>query len=149
MPKLYLPNNHCVGRDTLLALRSRHVLATSSRQYAPGRYEIGYGNRNGVGPGLSISPCQAEDLLRNDVQYVEAFIRMAVARRISDRAYQALVSFIFDVGPKSDPARERLSRLHEGGEDAFFDGLAGGAEWSRFGEHIGRSARFFEVNHAG
>lgn len=145
----YLPTNHCVAANTLRAIRARHPLALSAEAYAPGKYQIGYGNRNDVLRDMTISPCQAEDLLRNDVMYVEAFIRMAVARRLTDRGYQALVSFIFDVGPKSDHARARLGALHARGEAAFFDGLAVGAGMSRFGAHVGRAARFFEVEHAG
>lgn len=149
MEKRYLPTNHCAARDTLMAIRARHPIATTARLYAPGKYEIGYGCRVGVLPRQQISPCQAEDIFRNDVLYVEAFIRLAVARRLSDRAYQALVSYIFDVGPKASPALARLARLHDRGEAGFFDGLEGEAEASRFGPHVGRSARFFEVNQAG
>lgn len=145
----YLPTNHCVAANTLRAIRARHPLALSAEQYAPGKYQIGYGNRNDVLRDMTISPCQAEDLLRNDVMYVEAFIRMAVARRLTDRGYQALVSFIFDVGPKAQSALNRLSILHDRGEAAFFDGLAGCADYSRFGAHIGRAARFFECEQAG
>lgn len=148
MSKLFLPNNHCVKPETLRAVRARHPLITSATAYAPSKYQIGFGCRNGVHPGWNISPCQAEDLFRNDVMYVEAFLRMAVARRLTERAYQALVSFIFDVGPKSPHASVRLAVLHDHGEAAFFDGLDGGRSWSRFDENVGLVARSFEVWHA-
>lgn len=143
--KRYLPTNHTVVRATLENIRIRHRLLTDATQYAPGKYEIGYGNRNDVALGMRISACQAEDLLRNDVMYVEAFIRLAVASRITDGCYQALVSFLYDVGPKSQAARIRLAALHERGEDGFFLDLSGEAEASRFNADIGRTARFFEL----
>ena len=149
MTNIHLPTNHCVNVHTLHAIRSRHRLLLEAEQRVQGIWEIGYGCRVGVMPGATIGPCQAEDLLRNDVQYVEAFIRLAVARRISDRCYQALVSYLYDVGPKAEASRIRLARLHEGGEETFFLGLEGEARASRFGENIGRPARFFEVNYAG
>lgn len=145
----HLPTNHCVSIHTLKAIRARHPLALDAQAYGPGRYQIGYGHRDPIPPDLTISPCQAEDLLRNDVQYVEAFIRLAVARRLTDRAYQALVSYLYDVGPKATAARARLSALHEGGEAAFFHGLEGACAESRFGENVGRAARFFECTQAG
>lgn len=149
MSNLHLPTNHCVMRTTLAAIRARHPLALEATSYAPGRYFIGYGHQDHMPPDLTISPCQAEDMLRNDMQYVEAFIRLSVARCISDRGYQALVSFLYDVGPKSEAAHVRLGMLHDGGERAFFAGLEGGAEWSRFSAVVGRSARFFECTQAG
>jgi len=149
MGKLYLPTNHCVFASTLAAIRSRHPLNTCAVQYQSGRFEIGYGNRNDVAPQQQITPCQAEDLLRNDVMYVEAFIRLCVARRISDRCYQALVSLVYDTGPKSAGARSCLSLLHEDGEECLFAALPYGSEMSRFNASIGRAARFFEVERAG
>lgn len=149
MSNLHLPTNHCVMSATLAALRARHPLVLEATKYRPDRYFIGYGHQGNMSPDLTISPCQAEDLLRNDIQYVEAFIRLSVARRVSDRCYQALVSFLYDVGPKSEHARVRLGMLHDGGERAFFRGLEGGAEWSRYSASVGRSARFFECTQAG
>lgn len=142
--RLYLPCNHTVFRETLDNIRRRHPLALQAQQYTPGKFEIGYGNRSEVHPGTHVTSCMAEDLLRNDIQYVEAYIRLAVARRISDGLYQALVSYLFDAGPKSPAARARLSALHTRGPDGFFDGLAGAASESRFDANAGRTARFYE-----
>lgn len=144
MEKLYLPTNHCVEMQTLDAIRRRHPVLTSARPYAPGRYEIGFGNRSSIGPDMAISPCQAEDLLRNDIMYVEANIRLRVARRISDACYQALVSYLYDVGPKAEEANRRLSALHAGGLEAFAKNLNGAAGESRYGVSVGASARFWE-----
>lgn len=143
--KTHHVTNCVVWRETLASIRARHPLLTEATLYAPGRYEIGHGNRNDVMPHSRITACMAEDLLRSDVMYVEAFIRLAVARPVHDRTYQALVSYLFDVGPRSQAARSRLAALHERGRDGFFDGLAGAADESRFGAHIGRTARFFEM----
>lgn len=142
--KRFYPHNHCVFADTLQAIRSRHPVVTDARQYAPGRYEIGYGNRNSVDKDTRVTLCQAEDLLRNDIQYVEAFIRLCVANRITDGCYQALVSFFYDVGPKSEAARMRIAMVHDRREDGFFDGLEGLKDASRFGPDIGLAARFWE-----
>lgn len=145
MPKLHYATNCVVSRRVLDAIRSRHPLKLEAELYRPGFYEIGHGNRSDVPPYLRISPCIAEDLLRNDVMYVEAFIRMAVARPISDACYDALVSYLYDASPKSEAARLRLAALHDHGEEGFLRGLASAAAESRFGSLIGASARLFEV----
>ena len=76
--------------------------------------------------------------------YVEANIRIRVARRISDASYQALVSYLYDVGPKAEEANRRLSALHAGGLEAFAKDLASAASESRYGVSVGASARFWE-----
>ena len=143
--KTHRVTNCTVWRETLANIRLRHPLALDAQRVGPNEYEIGHGNRNAVQPSARLSACQAEDLLRNDVMYVEAFIRLAVARPVTDGCYQALVSYLFDVGPRSSHARARIAALHDRGVDGFFDGLAGAADESRFGAHIGRTARFFEM----
>ena len=141
----HLVTNCTVSGRVLESIRLRQGLALAARRIGPEEWEIGYGNRSFVHPDTRISPCQAEDLLRNDMQYVEAFIRRAVARPVTDDLYDALCSYLYDAGPKSSAARARLAALHERGGDGFFHDLAGAAAESRFGAHIGRTARFFEV----
>jgi len=143
---VHLPTNCTVSMDTLRAIRARHPVRNEATQYAPGEYEIGYGNRSNVHKDTYLGTCECENLLRNDIMYVEAHIRLSVARRIPDWAYQVLVSYLFDVGPRSHFAHSRLAMLHSIGVEGIKDGLAGAAHESRFGADIGRSARFYECS---
>lgn len=143
--KKHYPGNHVVTRDTLAAIRARHPLALQALEYRPGRFEIGHGMRGFVVSGMKLSPQQAEDLFRNDILYVESRIRAWLDRPVSDPAYQALVSFIFDVGTEFDVIKDALAFMHEGDEQGFFRWVPPHAALSRFGEHIGRAARFWEA----
>lgn len=146
--KLNYPTTHCVTPDTLTAIRRRHPLALEAVAYAPGRFEIGHGMRQGVFPGLRICAQQAENLFRCDVQYCEAMIRSAADFPISEALYQALVSLFFDVGPKTRVVDFMVATARQQGERAYFSLLPSNAHWSRFGQDIGRAARFYEAKQA-
>ena len=141
------PHNHLVSLSTLNAIRNRHPLALQAMSYGPGRWEIGHGCRGGIYAGLRISPAQAEDLFRSDIMFVESAIRCSLDCALTDAAYQALVSYLFDVGPSRWKGDDVHLLLQAGKEEEFFRLLPALAGWSRFNEHVGRAARFFEVSH--
>ena len=148
MSRLSYASNHAVAPVTLEAIRSRHPLALQAVAYQPGRYEIGHGCRWGPYPGLRISPVQAEDLFRSDIAYVEGRIRTWFPCPMRDGAYQALVSYFFDVGTGESFAEDAVCLFTNGGEKAFFRSLPQAFDRSRFGRNIGRAARFFECKHS-
>lgn len=148
MAALRYSSNHVVTPETLQAIRQRHPLALDAVQYAPGRYEIGHGCRWGPYPGLRISPIQAEDLFRADIAYVEAHIRAWFQITMREVTYQALVSYFFDVGTQGTGSDDVVNLFESGGEKRFFRSLPGAFGLSRFGDHVGKAARFFECKHA-
>lgn len=148
MAALQYSSNHVVRPETLQAIRQRHPIALDAVQYAPGRYEIGHGCRWGPYPGLRISPIQAEDLFRSDIAYVEGHIRAWFRLPMRDATYQALVSFFFDVGTQGTQCDYVVNLLENGGEKHFFRSLPGKFGLSRFGDHVGKAARFFECKHS-
>ena len=148
MSRLSYASNHAVAPATLEAIRSRHPLALQAVAYAPGRYEIGHGCRWGPYPGLRISPVQAEDLFRSDIAYVEGRIRTWFSCPMRDGAYQALISYFFDIGTVELYAEDAVCLFMNGGEKAFFRSLPQAFDRSRFGSNVGRAARFFECKHS-
>lgn len=143
--KLHYPHNHCVSRDTLDAIRRRHPLALQAEQYAPGKWQIGHGCRGGIYPGLKISPIVAEDLLRNDVLYVESRIRAYFDMPLSDSLYQVLVSHLFDIGTQSTACDDIVNLVATNQVARFKQMLPGSFGLSRFGADVGRTARFWEA----
>lgn len=63
-----------------------------------GVWTIGFGHTGHVLPGLVINYQQAEDLLRSDLNVAERVIRHAVEVPLSQNEYDALSSFIFNIG---------------------------------------------------
>lgn len=59
---------------------------------------IGYGHIKGVKLGMAISDGEAEILLHQDVKEAEGFIKSLVKVDIIQQEFDALISFVFNVG---------------------------------------------------
>lgn len=60
-------------------------------------WTIGYGHTKGVKQGMQITEEQAEELLREDMQEaIDVVERLSV--ELSENQYNALVSFVFNIG---------------------------------------------------
>ena len=62
-----------------------------------GKWTIGYGHTRTARPGQQITAEQAEELLRQDITFAEAEVR-ALKRPLTQWQFDALVSFVFNVG---------------------------------------------------
>lgn len=63
-----------------------------------GVWTIGYGHTAGVHPGQTITQQQAEALLASDAQAAADCVNDAVTVRLTQRQFDALVDFVFNVG---------------------------------------------------
>ncbi|CAI1074062.1 Phage-related lysozyme (muraminidase) [Serratia quinivorans] len=79
-----------------------------------GIWTIGYGHTGGVIPGSSISREQAEYLLREDIRGFEKIINNEVKVPLNQNQFDALVSFIFNVGPGRKGVKSGLITLKDG-----------------------------------
>lgn len=61
-------------------------------------FTIGYGHTRGVKLGDRITEAEAEQFLRDDLQWVEACVNEAVTVPLSQNQFDALCSFVFNVG---------------------------------------------------
>lgn len=76
---------------------------------------IGYGHLNVPGASYTqITPIQAEEILRRDLARGEAAITKAVKVPLSENEYDALSSFIFNVGTGAFKASTMLKKLNAG-----------------------------------
>lgn len=83
-----------------------------------GTLTIGYGHTGGdVRPGMSISEAQAEEFLRQDVGVAERAISREVKVELNQNEYDALTSFIFNVGTGAFKTSTLLKKLNEGRHD--------------------------------
>lgn len=65
---------------------------------AAGVWTIGYGSTRGVKGGMKITQEQAEQRLLADVAQAEAVVNRRVTVSLSQHQFDALVSFVFNVG---------------------------------------------------
>ncbi len=79
-----------------------------------GVWTIGYGSTRGVRPGDKMSMEQAEARLAEDVQGAEAAVRRLVTVKLTQPQFDALVSFVFNLGAASLASSQLLRLLNHG-----------------------------------
>lgn len=83
-------------------------------QCSAGVWTIGYGHTACVRPDNIICQEQAEIFLRQDVTLSENAIRRLVSEPLSQNQFDALVSFVFNLGTGNFATSTLLKRLNEG-----------------------------------
>lgn len=84
---------------------------------------IGYGHKLRIGDPVVVTEDQALALLRQDVAMAEAQIDGRVKVPLNQHQYDALVSFVFNVGGGAFAASMLLSELNQGRYQAAADQL--------------------------
>lgn len=78
-------------------------------------WTIGYGHYGpDVKPGMRITPKRALELLREDVKWAEAAVRKHVDVRLNQGEFNALTSFVFNVGAGAFASSTLLRKLNGG-----------------------------------
>lgn len=78
------------------------------------RWTIGYGHTNTAKPGMVITESDAEDLLRADLGWVRDTLAKYVDVPLTQPQYDALASFVFNVGATNFRTSTLLKRLNAG-----------------------------------
>ncbi len=98
-----------------------------------GVWTIGYGHTSGVQPGQSITQEQADQFLRDDLEWVETCIERHVKTPLSQPQYDALCSLIYNIGAGAFSLSTLLKKLNAGD-------MAGASEqfarWNRGGGRV-------------
>src|SRR5581483_5984624 len=96
---------------------------------------IGYGHTGGVRLGMSITPAQAEEFLRQDLNSAQADVLRNVKVPLNENEYGALVSLVFNIGGPAFSRSRCLALLNKGDRGGAAD------EFRRFVRgHIGGRA---------
>lgn len=77
-------------------------------------WTIGYGHTKTAVPGMRITESEAEDLLRQDMEWVEEAVNRLVAVPLTQNQYDALCSFTFNVGAGALGKSTLLKKLNAG-----------------------------------
>ena len=81
-------------------------------------WTIGYGHTgSNIGPGLHISQEQADDYLRNDLAWVEKCINNSVKVDLTQGEFDALCSFVYNLGCSALGKSTLLAKLNAGDSD--------------------------------
>ena len=77
-------------------------------------WTIGYGHTSGVTRGMTITKEQAEQFLEKDLEWVERVIATTVKVPLNQNQYDALASFIYNLGGTNFRNSTLLRKLNEG-----------------------------------
>jgi Phage-related lysozyme (muraminidase) len=89
-------------------------LRLQAYQCSAGVWTIGYGHTSGVHPGDIIDEAQADIFLRQDVAASESTVMHFVTAALSQHQFDALVSFVFNLGSGNFAASTLLKKLNAG-----------------------------------
>jgi len=79
-----------------------------------GVWTIGYGHTQGVKQGDKITQEQADKFLADDLESFEYYVRAVVFKELNQNQFDALVSFVFNVGSGNFKKSTLLKLLNEG-----------------------------------
>ena len=84
----------------------------SAYQDSVGVWTIGYGHTKGVFPGMTITQGQAEQMLLTELEEYEGYIENMVAVPLTQNQFDALVVWVYNLGPtnvKNSTLRKELN----------------------------------------
>ncbi|EEN7391628.1 lysozyme [Salmonella enterica subsp. enterica serovar Telelkebir] len=102
-------------------IRAREGVKLAAYQDGGGVWTIGYGHTRGVKQGQVINHEQADEFLDSDLRQVESCISERVTVALNQNQFDALVSFVFNVGRQAFSDSTLLKKLNEGNYRAAAD----------------------------
>lgn len=102
-------------------IRAGEGVQLAAYQDGGGVWTIGYGHTRGVKQGQVINHEQADEFLNNDLRQVESCISERVTVPLNQNQFDALVSFVFNVGRQAFSDSTLLKKLNEGNYRAAAD----------------------------
>ena len=103
-----------INEEGLRLVKTFEGLYLNSYQDAVGVWTIGYGCTEGIGPGMTITKAQAEEMLRTELSKFETAVGKYVDVSIDDNQYSALVAFSYNVGAYALKKSTMLKKLNAG-----------------------------------
>ena len=99
-------------------IKSFEGLRLSAYKDVVGVVTIGYGTTTGVKMGDTITKERAEELLREDVKRFEGYVDRLVKVPLTQGQHDALVSFVYNLGPGALEKSTLLDQLNRGDYDS-------------------------------
>lgn len=103
-----------ISNNGLELIKKFEGLRTNAYLCPAGILTIGYGHTSGVSPGDKITGQQADEYLREDVLVAEITVNTNVTVDMSQGQFDALVSFVFNLGAGNFVKSTLLTKLNDG-----------------------------------
>lgn len=95
-------------------IKAQEKLRLKAEQNEAGIWTIGYGHKENVNEGDSVTPELADTLLKEDLKNCEATLRQALAVPVTQNQFDALCSILFSVGKGQRGVKAGLVELKSG-----------------------------------
>ena len=83
-------------------------------QDSVGVWTIGYGHTKGIYEGLEITQSEAEKMLQDELPEYEGYVTDKVVPMLQQHEYDALVCWVYNLGPTNLSSSTLLKRLNAG-----------------------------------
>jgi len=121
------------SENGLALIRQFEGLRLRAYKDAIGKPTIGWGTTRGVKMGQEISKERAEELLREDVARFEEYVERMVTVPLTQGQWDALVSWVYNLGPTNLGSSTMLRRLNAGD---YASAAAELERWTRAGGQV-------------
>lgn len=106
-----------IGQIGIDVIKGFEGFEPEAYQDVVGVWTVGYGHTKTAKPGMTVTEAEAEDLLRRDVESAENDVRRQVKVDLNHYQFDALVSWVFNLGGANLKRSTMLKVLNQGRYD--------------------------------
>ena len=103
-----------IGQKGINLIKHFEGCELNAYKFPAGVWTRGYGHIKGVSEGMSITQEQAEQMLLDELKEYENYINELVTVNLSQNQFDALVSWVYNLGPANLSASTMLKVLNSG-----------------------------------
>ena len=103
-----------ISAEGLALIKKFEGCELEAYQCSAGVWTIGYGHTKGVQPGDTWSQSHAEHMLEVELEEYQSYINKYVTVNLSQNQFDALVSWVYNLGPNNLKASTLLKVLNSG-----------------------------------
>ena len=112
--KAFTWSNMNIGQKGIDLIKHFEGCELNAYKCPAGVWTIGYGHIKGVSEGMSITQEQAEQMLLDELKEYENYINELVVVDLSQTQFDALVSWVYNLGPANLQSSTLLKVLNSG-----------------------------------
>ena len=107
------------GKDAVNIIKSSESCELEAYRCPAGKWTIGYGhtgkvNGKKITEGMTITPKEAEKYLQEDINEAARIVKKYVKVYLNQRQFDALVSFVFNLGEENFKTSTLLEKINDG-----------------------------------
>lgn len=113
----YRRRNLKISQEGIALIKKFEGCELTAYQCSAGVWTIGYGHTKGIEEGMEITQQEAEDMLVEELHEYENYINDNVTAPLSQNQFDAMVSWVYNLGPANLKASTLLKVLNAGDYD--------------------------------